>query len=70
MGLAVLTNHEAQRALTILHNMSLERVGWRGFFRRWYISDEPLRHDAANLLRRLGYSLPTEPGTRYVGEGQ
>lgn len=42
-----------ERATKILHNMALERKRpwWRRVFHRWYISDEPLRHDAARLLR-------------------
>ena len=43
-----------ERAITILHNMALERRGWRHFFSRWYISDEPLRNDAARFLKELG----------------
>lgn len=47
-----------QRATAILHNMSLERRGsWRQFWRRWHISDEPLRHDASNLLRERSAQL-------------
>ena len=43
-------------ACDILHNMSLEysRPWWRRMFGRWYISDEPLRNDAANFLREVG----------------
>ena len=57
-----------ERAALILHNMSLERTGWRGFFRRWHISDEPLRNDAANLLTEYGVSLLTPKGTRRIGD--
>lgn len=56
------------RAALILHNMTLERRGWRGFFRRWYISDEPLRNDAANLLREAGFEMQTPLNCRRVGE--
>ena len=45
-------------ALGILHRFGLEQTGWRGWLRRWYYSDEPLRHDAANLVRRAGYLEP------------
>ena len=41
----------ARRAELILHNMALERTGRGRWFRRWLISHEPLRNDAANLLR-------------------
>ena len=42
-------------ATIILRNMTRERTGWRRYvFGRWLISDEPLRVDAANLLRRVG----------------
>lgn len=58
----------AERAAGILHNMALERRGWRGLFGRWYISAEPLRNDAANLLREAGWSFPTPDGCRMVGD--
>ena len=55
------------RALNILHNMAIERKGWRGFLQRWYFHHEPLRNDAANLLREYGQArvLPLYCG--YVG---
>lgn len=57
------------RATVILHNLSLERRGfWRQLFRRWHISDEPLRHDAANLLRERGVSLLTPKDCQRVGD--
>ena len=56
------------RAASILHNMALERRGWRGFFRRWDISDEPLRNDAANLLREAGFEMRTPINCRRVGD--
>lgn len=43
-----------ERAIGILHNMALERRGWRRIFGRWLISDEPLRNDAARFLKDLG----------------
>ena len=56
-------------ALDILHHLALERTGWRRFLRRWCISDEPLRNDAANLLRRVGYRhRPFPVHSRYVGD--
>lgn len=58
----------ADRAMVILHNMALERKGWLSFFRRWHISDEPLRNDAANLLRERGVSLMTPIGFHWVGD--
>lgn len=61
-----------EQAANILQNMALERVGfWRQFWRRWHISDEPLRHDAANLLRRAGIEFALYPkGTQRVGDDQ
>jgi hypothetical protein len=58
----------AERAALILHNMALENMGWRGWFRRWYMSDEPLRNDAANLLIASGWQFMRPVTTRYVGE--
>ena len=48
--------------------MALERRGWRGFFRRWHISEEPLRNDAANILDRYGFKFPKPDVTKYVNE--
>ena len=45
----------AEQAYAILHKLAQERTGWRRWFRRWVYSDEPLRNDAANLLRRINY---------------
>ena len=42
------------RAERILWNLALEQTGWRGFFRRWYITSEPLRNDASRLLEDAG----------------
>ena len=36
--------------VTLLENLTKENKGWRRFFRRWAISDEPLRNDAATLV--------------------
>lgn len=55
--------------LGLLHRFALEQTGWRGFLRRWYYSDEPLRHDAANLVRRAEYVAARPESTRLVGEG-
>lgn len=60
--------NQQQRALSILHSMALERTGWRAFFRRWCISDEPLRNDAANLIREIGYGQLRPINSRLVGE--
>lgn len=64
-----MTNDQfAEHAAMILHNMALERVGfWRRLFRRWHISDEPLRNDAARLLMERGtfYRMPEH--CEYVG---
>ena len=56
------------RALAILHRMGTEQTGWRAFFRRWYYSDEPLRNDAANLVREAGFGMPRPINTRLVGD--
>lgn len=57
------------RALGILHRMATERIGWRAIFRRWYYSDEPLRNDAANLVRDAGFDFnEVLPHTRLVGD--
>lgn len=56
------------RALGILHRMATENVGWRSFFRRWYFSDEPLRNDAANLVREAGFFMMQPDNTRLVGD--
>lgn len=54
--------------LALLHRFALERTGWRGWLRRWYYSDEPLRNDAANIVRRAGYAELLQDGTRLVGD--
>lgn len=56
------------RALSILHRMATENTGWRSFFRRWYYSDEPLRNDAANLVREAGFGPGGEAGLIYQPE--
>lgn len=56
-----------QRALGILRRMGLEQTGWRGWIRRWYYGHEPLRNDAANLVREAGYYEPQPYNTRLVG---
>ena len=63
-----MNRQQQARALCILHNMAVERTGWRSFFRRWWISDEPLRNDAANLIREVGYQQMMPIGTRLVGD--
>lgn len=62
-------NREAdfERAMDILTRMALERTGWRSWFSRWRYSQEPLRNDAANLCRSMGYVGPIPNGTRMVG---
>lgn len=57
-------------ALGILHRFALEQTGWRGWLKRWYYSDEPLRHDAANLVRRAQYETARPEHTRLVGDGR
>lgn len=56
------------RALAILHRMATERTGWRRLFIRWYYPDEPLRNDAANLVREAGFGMPQPIDTRLVGD--
>lgn len=58
----------ARRAYAILHNLAQERTGWRRWFRRWVYSDEPLRNDAANLLRQINYYRHKELDVHYVGD--
>lgn len=60
--------HLNDRAWAILHRMALERRGWRGFFRRWFYADEPLRNDAANLLRERATEFMMPLDGRYVGD--
>lgn len=54
------------RALTILNNLALENKGWKALWRRWYISDEPLRHDASRLLKDIGWKTMLPKGTDWV----
>lgn len=64
----IIPEHEfAERAAIILHNMALERRGWHPF-RRWFINDEPLRNDAANLLRMSGWNFKMPDDCRLVGD--
>lgn len=56
------------RAIAILHNMALERKSGGIFSRRWHISSEPLRNDAASLLREYGICLLTPKGCHLVGD--
>ena len=39
-----------KRAVLVLNHMRMENSGWLRYFRRWKISDEPLRNDAQALL--------------------
>lgn len=58
-----------ERALAILSRMGTERTGWRALvFGRWYYPAEPLRNDAANLLRYDGRQLMMPVHTRLVGD--
>lgn len=57
-----------ERALGILHRMATENTGWRGILHRWYYNDEPLRHDAANLVREAGFDMEKPAGTKLIGE--
>jgi hypothetical protein len=65
-----MTREQEMRALAILHSMAVEHTGWRAFFRRWWINDEPLRNDAANLIREVGYSGLMPDGCQLVGDDQ
>lgn len=56
------------RALAILHRMATEQTGWRALFRRWYYADEPLRNDAANLVREACFQMMQPNNTRLVGD--
>lgn len=56
------------RALGILHRMGTENAGWKRFVWRWYYSDEPLRNDAANLVREAGFGSPLPRGSRLLGD--
>ena len=57
------------RALLLLTRFALEQTGWRGWLRRWYYSDEPLRNDAANIVRASGFPTRGKPyHTRLVGD--
>ena len=73
-SIAARPNHRSEEdrlyweALGILHRLATENTGWRSIFRRWYYSDEPLRHDAANLIRQARYEIPRPEHTRLVGE--
>ena len=57
-----------ERALAILHRMATEKMGWRRFFSRWYYSDEPLRNDAANLVREAGFGMPMPHDSCLIGD--
>lgn len=58
----------ARRALFILHEFMLERTGWRYWLYRWYHNDEPLRNDAARLLKESGYQFMKPIGSRSIAE--
>lgn len=57
-----------ERALGILHRLATEQTGWRAIFRRWYYSDEPLRNDAAKLVRDARFGMLMPINTRIVGD--
>jgi hypothetical protein len=67
--LSVEERHIYERALGILHRMRLENTkrGWP-IFSRWYYSDEPLRNDASNLLRQIGYQAEQPEGTKDIND--
>lgn len=59
-----------ERALGLLHRFATENTGWKAWFVRWYYSDEPLRNDAANLVRLARFGMPMPIGTRLVGDDE
>lgn len=59
-----------ERAVTILANMARERASWwsqilRG---RWPVHHEPLRRDAANLLRASGDNYFLADNERHLAD--
>jgi hypothetical protein len=66
-GGEAMTREQQERALAILHSMAVERTGWRAFFGRWWIDHEPLRNDAANLIREIGYLQKMPEDCQLVG---
>jgi hypothetical protein len=56
------------RALCILHRMATENIGWRAIWSRWFYSDEPLRNDAANLIREADFHMMQPINTRLIGD--
>lgn len=60
--------HLNDRAWAILHRLALERCGWRGVLRRWFYAAEPLRNDAASLLRERNEKFVMPITGRYVGD--
>lgn len=61
-GRSIMTPAQQERALMILHRMSCERERYWFAWRRWWIADEPLRNDAGNLLREIGFEAMTPDG--------
>lgn len=49
----IINHNMTDRVLVLLRHLTKERKGWKRFFSRWAISDEPLRHDAANLINMI-----------------
>ena len=56
-------------ALGVLHRMATENTGWRSIFFRWYYSDEPLRNDAADIVRAARFEMPMPEDTRLLNAG-
>ena len=56
------------RAMFVLHEFTLERTGWRRWLYRWYHSDEPLRNDAARILKDSGCQFMRPIGSRSIAE--
>ena len=61
---------EYERAMSILFRLATERERplWAFWRARFPYSHEPLRNDAANLLRQVGYNEPMISGCGLVGD--
>ena len=57
--------------LLLLHSLALEykvQPWWKFWRKRWVMDDEPLREDAARILRGLNYKRPIHADYQYVGD--
>ena len=68
----IIVKDRLARSCEILHNLSLEyrHVSWwqRMLGKRWVISDEPLRHDAARFLRSIRHDKTVPEDYKMAGE--